>query len=76
MNQEINEIIGEVLQSLNHSVKAAHIKDMISLMTKHFKFFKTALINLIDRILTLEEKDQIIKSLYTLISKFFSELNK
>lgn len=30
---------------------------MVKMMTKHFKFFKTAYIGLLDKILVLEEKD-------------------
>ena len=40
-------------------------------MNKNFKFFKTAFINLIDKILVIEEKDQMIKNVYSLFAKFF-----
>jgi hypothetical protein len=45
-------------------------------MEKSFKFFKTSFLQLIDRVLVIEEKDQLIKNLYTLLSKFFGELAK
>jgi hypothetical protein len=45
-------------------------------MNKNFKFFKTAFINLIDKILVIEEKDQMIKNVYSLFAKFFLELHK
>ncbi len=45
-------------------------------MNKNFKFFKTGFINLIDKILVIEEKDQMIKNVYTLFAKFFQELYK
>lgn len=45
-------------------------------MAKHFKFFKSSFIALIDRVLVIEEKDQLIKHVYTLLSKFFGELSK
>ncbi len=44
------------------------------MMKESFKFFKTAFLTLIDKILVIEEKDQLIKNVYTLISKFYSEL--
>jgi hypothetical protein len=57
-------------------VKAAHARHLVNIMSKDFKFFKTALLNLIDRILVIEEKDQILKNLYTLLSKFFNEVSR
>ena len=45
-------------------------------MKKNFKFFKTSFISLIDKILVIEQKDQMIKNIYSLIGKFFQELLK
>ncbi len=72
----MNEVVGEILENLNQTVKPAHVKQLIRIMCNHFKFFKSALINLVDKILVLDEKDHMIKPLYSLISKFFTELMK
>ena len=40
-------------------------------MKEKFKYFKTAFILLVDKILVNEEKDKVIHGVYTLISKFF-----
>ena len=76
INTEINEIVAEVLESYTVSVKTSQARHLVQLMHKHFKFFKTSFINLVDRILVLEEKDHLIKNVYSLISKFFAELSK
>lgn len=73
---QVNNIVAEVLDTHNASVKAAHAKHLVSIMNKDFKFFKTAFINLVDKILVLEEKDLLIKNLYGLLAKFFAELSR
>ena len=60
-----------MLDSFTTTVKAAQAKHLVQIMNKNFKFFKTAFINLIDKILVIEEKDQMIKNFYSLFSKFF-----
>lgn len=74
MNTQINNIVAEVLDTHNSSVKAAHARHLVSIMSKDFRFFKSAFINLVDKILVLEEKDLMIKNLYSLLAKFFAEL--
>jgi hypothetical protein len=77
VNSEVNEIVADVLQSsMAQQVKAAHARGLVSIMSRHFKFFQTSLINLVDKILVLEEKDQLIKNVYILFGKFYSELIK
>ena len=76
MNAEVNEVVAEVLENFNQAVKPAQAKQLLQIMGRHFKFFKCSFVSLIDKILVLEEKDQMIKSLYSLISKFFGELSK
>jgi hypothetical protein len=76
VNQELNEVVAEVLETCNQPVKPAQVKHLVQMMCRQPKFFKSAFIGLVDKILCIDEKDQIIKSLYTLISKFFSELLK
>ena len=57
-------------------MKPAQAKQLLQIMGRHFKFFKCSFVSLVDKILVLEEKDQMIKSLYSMISKFFGELSK
>jgi hypothetical protein len=54
------------------------VKHLILMLSRDndFKFFKTSFISLIDKILILDEKDLMIKSVYSLVSKFFNELSK
>ena len=54
------------------------MKHLILMLSRDndFKFFKTSFISLIDKILILDEKDLMIKSVYSLVSKFFNELSK
>lgn len=33
------------------------MRHLIEIMQKHFKFFKTAFVNLVDKVLLIEEKD-------------------
>jgi hypothetical protein len=49
---------------------------MVSLMTQHFKFFKSSFLLLIDKIVVLEEKDVYVKGLYKLLECFFQEISK
>lgn len=72
----MNEVVAEVLENFNQTVKPAQAKQLLQIMGRHFKFFKCSFVSLVDKILVLEEKDQMIKSLYSLISKFFGELSK
>jgi hypothetical protein len=76
VNAEVNEVVAEVLENFNQTVKPAQAKQLLQIMCRHFKFFKCSFVNLVDKILVLEEKDQLIKSLYSLIYKFFGELSK
>lgn len=57
VNSELNDVVAEVLESHNTMVKAAHSRHLVGMMQKSYKFFKTAFINLIDKILVIEEKD-------------------
>ena len=65
-----------MLDTFTTTVKAAQARHLVSIMNKNFRFFKTAFISLIDKILVIEQKDQLIKNVYTLIAKFFQELFK
>lgn len=49
---------------------------MIKMMTTHFKQFKKSFMTFIDKILTLDAKDQIIKGIYKLLDKFYSSATK
>lgn len=57
VNCELNELVAEVLDQKDGNVKVGQARVMVKMMTKHFKFFKTAYIALLDKILVLEEKD-------------------
>ena len=74
VNSQVSDVLAEVLTA--GQVKIGQVRDLLAPMAKHFKFFKTAFLALIDRVLVIEEKDQLIKHVYTLISKFFGELSK
>ena len=39
-----------------------------------FRYFKTAFLALIDKIILLEEKEKHLRGVYNLLSKFFHEL--
>ena len=74
VNCELNDLVAEVLDSKEGIVKVGQARLMVKIMTKHFKFFKTAYIGLLDKILVLEERDQFIRKLYTLCGMFYQEL--
>ncbi len=76
MNTELSEVVAEVLQNYSTNVKTAQARHLVKMMSENFKFFKSSFLTLIDKILVIEEKDQLIKNVYTLISKFYIELLK
>lgn len=45
-------------------------------MHKYFKYFKSAFLLLLDKILTIETKDNMIKGIYKLLERFYSEIAK
>ena len=54
VNNAINDVVAEVLDSFTTTVKNSQAKHLIEIMSKNFKFFKTAFSNLIDKILVIE----------------------
>ena len=70
----MHEVLSEALTSAQ--VKISIVRDLVAIMERSFKFFKTSFMQLIDRVLVIEEKDQMIKNIYTLFSKFFGELGR
>ena len=76
VNCQVNDVVSDVLMSNQSAVKVSQARDLVLIMTASFKFFKTSFINLVDKILVIEEKDQMIKNVYSLISKFFVELSR
>ena len=76
MNCQVNDVVSDVLMSNQSAVKVSQARDLVLIMTASFKFFKTSFINLVDKILVIEEKDLMIKNVYSLFSKFFVELSR
>ncbi|CDW89230.1 at hook motif family protein [Stylonychia lemnae] len=58
------------------NVKSVHVKALIQIMHRYFKYFKHSFLNLLDRIICLDEKDSMIKGVYKLLEKFYSEMSK
>ncbi len=76
VNNEMNSIVCDILSDPLQKVTSAHLKSMLQLFTKSFLCFKAALLALIEKIFTLEDKDTLIKGLYKLLEWFYSEAAK